>query len=125
MSKPTTFSQVRSGIANFGDRATLITVGDDGRPHVVTSLINADEERLTAAVGGRSRANLVSRPFVTLVWHPNHGDEYQLIVDGTVDALGEPNEDGVSSLRINVDGAIQHRLAGVTSGSSCRAADAR
>jgi hypothetical protein len=34
-SKPISFDQVRAGVVNFGDLATLITVGDGSLPHVL------------------------------------------------------------------------------------------
>jgi len=81
MSKVTTFEQVRAGIEHYGPLATLVTIGDDGRPHVVTSLVDIDGERLVVGVGNRSRANVEQRPVVTLVWHPVDASEQSSLID--------------------------------------------
>lgn len=127
MSKVTTFEQVRTGVGRHGPLATLITITDDGRPHVVTSLvdIDTDGERLVVGVGGRSRANLEQRPVATLVWQPEDGDEYLLIVDADLDSIADPDDGGVSRVVLAVAGGIQHRLAGLAPGpSTCRPVDA-
>jgi hypothetical protein len=126
MSKVTTFEQVRAGIAHYGALATLVTIGDDGRPHVVTSLVDIDGERLVVGAGSRSRANVEQRPVLTLIWHPRPDDEYLLIVDANVDAIDAPDDRGVSRVVLTVDGGIQHRIAGLDPGAStCRPVDAR
>ena len=126
MSKVTTFQQIRAGVAHYGPLATLVTIGDDGRPHVVTSLVDIDGERLVVGVGGRSRANVERFPVATLVWHPGPDDEYLLIVDANVDVIDEPDDSGVSRVVLSVDGGIQHRVAGLEPGAStCRPVDAR
>ena len=125
MAKLTTFEQVRTGIATYGDLAAVITVGDDGRPHVSSSRVVVGDDRLIAEVGARSRGFLEQRPQMTLVWHPNAGDEYQLIIDGTAASFGDPSDDGVSTVSIDVDGGIQHRLAGLDGDApTCRPVDA-
>jgi hypothetical protein len=126
MSKVTTFEQVRAGIEQYGALATLVTTGDDGRPHVVTSLVDIDGERLVVGVGCRSRANVELRPVATLVWHPGPDDEYLLIVDADVDTIDEPDDRGVCRVVLSVAGGIQHRIAGLAPGAStCRPVDAR
>jgi len=114
-------------IGQFGRRATLVTVAEDLRPHVVTAIVGVDGGHLVADVGSRTRSNLVYRPALTLVWHPHGDGEYQLILDGTAEHVGEPDERQVSTVRIAVVGGILHRLAGLPIGApSCRslAADA-
>lgn len=115
------FEDVRRAIGEFGSRATLVTVADSLRPHIVTAVIAIDGERLVTDVGSRTRSNLTERPTLSLVWEPPGDGEYQLILDGTADHLGEPNERQVSTLRIAVDGGIYHRLAGLPDGPpTCR-----
>lgn len=126
MSKVTTFEQVRAGIAHYGDLAILVTIGDDGRPHVVTSLVDIDGEQLVVGVGARSRVNLEQRPVATLVWNPAPDDEYLLIVDTSLDTIDEADGRGVARVVLRVEGGIQHRLAGLAPGaSSCRPVDAQ
>lgn len=69
-----------------------------------------------AEVGERTRSNVLVHPDLALVWEPSDGGEYQLILDGHVGRLGEPNERRVSSMRITVVGGILHRLAGLPEG---------
>jgi hypothetical protein len=50
------------------------------------------------------------------VWNPDGDREYQLILDGTAEHVGEPNEREVSTVRIAVVGGILHRLASLPEG---------
>ena len=69
-------------VARFGF-AYLVTIGDDGRPHVTAvSPVATDHGLVVADLGRRTRANLAARPVVTLVWPPSTADGYSLIVDG-------------------------------------------
>ncbi|MCV7192528.1 pyridoxamine 5'-phosphate oxidase family protein [Mycolicibacterium brumae] len=69
------------------DQAFLVTVGDDGRPHVVEV-----DPMFTAgafdvgAVGGHTAANLADRPNVTLLWPAREPGGYALMVDGLAQA---------------------------------------
>jgi len=110
------FDDVRRLICEFGSRATLVTVGESLRPHIVTTMIAIDGDQLVADVGARTRSNAIAHPGLTLVWDPDGDDEYQLILDGNADDVGEPNEHEVSTLRIAVVGGILHRLAGLPEG---------
>jgi hypothetical protein len=110
------FDDIRRLIGEFGSRATLVTVGESLRPHIVTTMIAIDGDRLVADVGARTRSNAITHPGLTLVWDPDGDGEYQLILDGNTDDVGEPNEREVSTLRIAVVGGILHRLAGLPEG---------
>jgi hypothetical protein len=110
------FDDVRRLIREFGSRATLVTVGESLRPHIVTAMIAIDGDRLIADVGARTRSNATAHPGLTLVWDPDGDGEYQLILDGNADEVGEPNEREVSTLRVAVVGGILHRLAGLPEG---------
>ena len=115
------FADVRRLIGDFGPRAMLISVTESPRPHVVTAMVRIDGDHLVADVGPRTRANVVDRPGVALVWHPRGDDEYQLIIDGMVDDVGGPDDRDVTTLRIAVVGGILHRLAGLPDGPpTCR-----
>ena len=122
MSRDIHFDDVRHGISAFGETATFITVNDTSTPHVVTAIIQVGDHRLVAEVGSRTRDNLTRRPDLALVWNPVDGGEYQLILDGVADRIGDPNEQGVSTVSIAVTRGILHRLAGLsTDGPSCLA----
>ena len=115
------FDDVRRLIGEFGSRATLVTVTESLRPHIVTAMIGVDGDRLVADVGSRTRSNVIDHPGLTVVWNPIGDGEYQLILDGTAEHVGEPNERDVSTLRIAVVGGILHRLAGLPEGPpTCR-----
>ena len=120
MAHPVSFDDVKRRVVEFGVRATIITVTADSKPHVVTAVLEIDDDRLVTHVGKRTCANLAERPQLTLTWLPTDGDEYQLILDGHADRVGEPDERGVSELAIEIEGGILHRLAGLpTPGPSC------
>jgi hypothetical protein len=110
------FDDVRRLIGEFGSRATLVTVTESLRPHIVTAMVAVDGDRLVADVGSRTRSNVLDHPGLTLVWNPDGDDEYQLILDGTAEHIGEPNGREVSTLRIAVVGGILHRIAGLPEG---------
>ena len=120
------FDDVRRAIAEFGSRATLVTVTEALRPHIVTAVIGVDRDRLVADVGSTTRSNAITHPRLCLVWNPDGDGEYQLILDGTAEDIGEPNERQVSRLRIAVVGGIFHRLAGLPEGPpTCRSLAAK
>jgi hypothetical protein len=120
------FDDVRRAMAQFGPRATLVTVTEALLPHIVTAVIGVDCDRLVADVGSRTRSNAINHPGLSLVWNPAGDGEYQLILDGTAEGVGEPNERQVSTLRIAVVGGIFHRLAGLPEGPpTCRSLAAK
>ena len=119
VSRPVEIDEVARHLAEFGDRALLVSVGDDQRPHVVTVVIEAVDVRLATRVGGRTSANVSARPGVTLTWPAPPGGEYVLLVDGTAELAGDP-ADGGGAVTIRAEHAILHRLAGLAEpGPSC------
>lgn len=65
------------------DFAYLVTIGDDGRPHITAvSPVVTDAGLVVGGLGRKTRANLAARPTVTLVWPPDSAERYSLIVDG-------------------------------------------
>ena len=63
--------------------AYLVTVGEDGRVHLVAVTPElVDDELVVAGVGRHSTDNAAARPDVTLVWPPRVEGGYSLIVDG-------------------------------------------
>jgi hypothetical protein len=103
-------------LAEYGDRAYLLTVTDEGLPHVVSVLVALEGERLVTSVGRRTGANLAARPHATFLWPPPGDDgDYSLIVDGTaVDPAGE------GPLAVTPTAAVLHRVADATTdGPTC------
>lgn len=97
-----------ASLADYGERAYLVTVTDASLPHVVSVQVRLDGAHLTTSIGRRTGANLATRPAITLLWPPPTGDsEYSLIVDGT--ALGPA---GAGPLAIRPTAAVLHRVAG-------------
>ncbi len=120
MSRPVEFAEVQRRITEFGDRAALISVTTDHTPHVVTAMIGCVGDRLVTQVGSSTAANLAARPRLSLTWPAPAGGEYMLILDGTAQSLGAPDDDGVTEISIHIERGILHRLAGLsTTGPNC------
>jgi Pyridoxamine 5'-phosphate oxidase len=115
------FSDVAVWVERFGPLATLVTVTDDGAPHVGTVTVDAADDQLTMRVGARTRENVLARPALTLAWlHPDR--DYQLIIDGSGAVDGDRGSDGLFGCAVSVERGILHRLAGrADAGPSCRA----
>ena len=112
MGRVVDFADVRRHVAEFGDRATLITVTRSSTPHVVSTVVDVIDGRLCTRVGQRTADNLAEHPALTLVWQPAAGGEYQLILDGVVEpADAVAGVDGVTTISIEVTNGILHRLA--------------
>lgn len=86
--------------------AYLLTVRDDGRPHIVAVSPRWTDESLDFAVGRGSAANAAARPQVTLCYPPLESDGYSLIVDGTASGGS-----GDGDLRFAPSDAVLHRPA--------------
>lgn len=95
-------------IGEFGPRAYLVTVTDEGTPHVVSVVVDRVEDRLAVGAGRRTRANLAERPSLTLLWPPAADPAYSLVVDGTFAA----DLDGGERIAIDPTSAVLHRVAG-------------
>lgn len=65
--------------------AYLITVTEQGTPHVVQVVVlKQGDDLIISNVGNRTRANIEARPLALgVVWPPVSETEYSLIVDGT------------------------------------------
>ena len=94
---------LREQLDAYGPAAHLVTVGEGGRPHVVSVLVEAHGDGLRATAGHTTSANARANPAVTLVWAAPPGEAYTLLVDGRA----EPAEDAlvVSPVR-----AVRHRV---------------
>lgn len=118
MGQPVGTSELPSHLDRYGRRATVVTVSDESRPHVGTSLVEIDGDAIVFRVGPRAGGFLTERPDVTLTWSPPPGDDYQLIVDATAREIAEDG-DGFR-VAATVHTGIRHRVADATgSGASC------
>lgn len=116
MSVAVSLHELHQRIDACGSRAFLVTVSDDGDPHVVSVVVRRQGGGVAFDAGRTSRANLESRPTATLLWPPApvDGGEYSLIVDGR----GEPGGD--ETVVVQPTAAVLHRIAGSTGdGPSC------
>ena len=93
----------------FGPSAFLISVSDDGLPHVVSVSAALDGDRLTCRVGRHTSANLAARPDLTLLWPAEAGAAYSLLVDARAEGALAP---GGGPIRMAPAKAVLHRVAG-------------
>lgn len=97
-------------IDEFGPQAFVITTNDDRTAHVVSVVIEREDDQLVAGAGRRTAANIERVASITLLWPPRPGGEYSLIVDGTASVIA--GDDPV--LAISPTGAVLHKMAGAT-----------
>jgi hypothetical protein len=98
-------------IAEFGPAAYLVTVGEDGCPHVVSVAVTVapgPSPVLSATAGRSTRANLAARPALTLLWPAASGGAYSLVVDGVAQAGADA--DG-GPIVVAPASAVLHRVA--------------
>jgi len=108
MSIAVEIAELEERIAEYGPQAFLVTVRDEGTPHVVSAVVRIEGGRLRTGAGSRTRANLAARPTATLLWSPPAGAAYSLIVDATADPEASDDE----SIALEVASAVLHRMAG-------------
>jgi len=94
--------------AEFGVIAFLLTVTDDGRPHVVSVRVAWEHDALLAGAGRTTAANIVRRPAVSVLWSPPADGDYSLIVDGAAET--QPRDDSTVVV-IRPSRAVLHRVA--------------
>ena len=98
--------------------AYLVTVGEEGRAHVLAVTPELSDAGLfVGGIGRHSVDNATARPDVTLVWPPTTDGGYSLIVDGAATV-------GDGELTMIPAKAILHRPApgedGKRAGSDCQ-----
>lgn len=115
MSVPVDLDALREQVAEHGDHPYLVSVNDDGTPHVTSVTVRVEGDALVVGTGRRTRGNLAARPEVSLLWPPAADPAYSLIVD-VIATLVEGTEDA----RLAPRAAILHRVAGAAGeGPSC------
>lgn len=113
MSVSVELERVQAEAAERGPGAFLLTVTDDGRPHVVAVTVgwDVDAGTLVMSAGRTSVSNAVVRPSVSVLWPPAESGGYSLIVDG--EAAASPNADGSGGhIDIAITRAVLHRPVG-------------
>jgi hypothetical protein len=108
MSIPVPLDRLRAAIEERGRTVYVLTISDDGRPHVVHGRVRWEGDLLAADVGRRSAANGTARPSVSLLFPVRRDDDYSLIVDGNAVVASEG--DG-RRLVVSPTKAVLHRPA--------------
>ncbi len=119
MSIPIPLDRLRAALEERDGRAYVLTVSDDGRPHVVHGTICWEGDTLAADVGGRSAANAAARPSVSLLCPVRSDGDHSLIVDGHA-AVSHGNR---QRLLVTPTKAVLHRPARTPDPSSGCGAD--
>jgi hypothetical protein len=97
----------------FGRWAYVVSVSDNGRPHLVSAPLGWDGTVFTVTTGGRhTSANAAKRPDLSLLWAPYEPGGYSLIVD----AAAVVGPDG--GLTLTPTRGVLHRT-GADGGSDC------
>jgi hypothetical protein len=108
-------ADLRDRVAEHGPVAFLVTVGDDGSPHAVSTRVEMPDDAVVAACGRTTAANAGRRPDVTLLWPARPGADYCLIVDGTATVDADAGRLTLQPVR-----AVLHRMADAGDGGpSC------
>jgi hypothetical protein len=107
----------------YGRLATVVTVSAASIPHVGTSLVELDGDRVVVRVGPTAAGHLEANPALCLTWPPPGGNDYQLIVDARAVEV-RPDGDTFTVVAEARSG-IRHRVATAPkTGPSCIALDA-
>jgi hypothetical protein len=104
MSVPVDLAALAEQVAAFPGPPYLLTTGG-GPAHVVSVAARLEDGRFVVPAGRTTRANAGAQPAVTLLWAPEAGGPYSLIVDG------EATVDGDTVL-VAPTRAVLHRVAG-------------
>jgi hypothetical protein len=117
MSMKVELGELADRLGDYGF-AYLVTVGDEGRAHVLAVMPEATDDGLfVGGIGRHSVGNATARPTVTLVWPPVEAGGFSLIVDGSATV-------GDGELTVAPTKAILHRPApgedGKRIGSDCQ-----
>lgn len=130
MSVMVPLDDLREQLDRRANRAYLLTVSDDGRPHCVAVHVGWQEDDLRVGTGRTSARNAAARRQVTLLAPPlsssaasaagaggpagrpaEHGD-YSLIVDGEVTVTHSPDDGaGGDEVTVRPTHAVLHRPA--------------
>jgi hypothetical protein len=106
MSIPVHLADLEKQIEQFDPTAYIVTVNEDGSPHVVAAQVRWDDKgRLRAVLGNRSTTNATRSSTVTLLWPASPAADYALIVDG--DAASAPGPE--PELVVTPTAAVLHR----------------
>lgn len=119
MSISVELERVQDEAAQRSGLAYLLTVTDDGRPHIIAVSVGWDGTDLVMGAGRGSCRNAIARPSVSVLWPPDEPGGYSLIADGT--ATVAPYDDGEGgTVTLSPTRAVLHR-PGVGANPGCKA----
>jgi hypothetical protein len=110
VSIPVDIHALRAELAKFGSGPLLITTAPEGPPHVTSVIVALEGDELVMGAGRKTLRNAAQRPAVALVWAPQDGGDYCLIVDG----LAREGSEG--TLVLQPTSAVLHRVASAPEG---------
>jgi hypothetical protein len=108
MSSPALLTELEAAARERGPLAYVVTIGEDGAPHVVQADVQISGEQVVALVGKRTAINARARARVSLLFPSRHGDDRNLIIDG-VAAVDATEDDRAFRLRLTPTRAVLHR----------------
>lgn len=104
MSIPVGLDELPEVAAGYGDTPFVITVGDDGRPHLAQLRVAWRGTSFDVVPGRRGASNVAARPTVVVLWPPVEPGGMSLIVDGDAHLDGD-------AVVVTPTGAVKHRAA--------------
>ena len=107
MSVPVDLDALREQLAAHERPAYLITAGDAGGPHLVSTFLAWVDGAFETECGGTTARNLAQRPEVSVVVPPNDPGGYSLIFDATGTVVEGPPR----TVRLTPTQAVLHRPA--------------
>lgn len=108
MTVPVAPTALEAAAREHGPLAYVVTVGEDGAPHVVQADVQVSGEQAATLVGTRTAANARVRARICLLFPSRHDDDRTLIVDG-VAAVDATEDDRAFRLRLTPTRAVLHR----------------
>ena len=108
MSSPVVPTRLEAAARERGSLAYVITVGEDGAPHVVNADVDVSGGELRAVVGARTGTNARSRARVSVLFPARDEADYSLIIDGAAE-VDATEDDRSFRLRLTPTRAVLHR----------------
>ena len=108
MTVPVAPTVLEAAAREHGPLAYVVTVGEDGAPHVVQADVQVSGEQAATLVGTRTAANARVRARICLLFPSRHDDDRTLIVDG-VAAVDATEDDRAFRLRFGASSSPRAR----------------
>ena len=89
MSIPVEVDQIAAEMDRYGASAFVVTVRDDGTPHIAHVTFGAADGVLTCPASRTAALNVAERPSMSVLWPPFEDSGYSMIVDGEASVDGE------------------------------------